>query len=519
MRNEPLLTRRGTKVNLPAGGTQTGELRWATDTKELFIDDGTDNFRINNPAGTGDMLLGTAQTVTAAKTFNAGTLKVGENVAVTALSTELNLLDGITVLSGSNTGDNATNTQYSGLASSKLDASALSSNARSLVASDYAGMRSQLSLSDTLTNLTLSANGKSLVASDYAGMKTQLSLGSAAYTASGCYATSAQGTLADNAVPKTTTITATAPLTINGTTSADLSANRTLAIGSGNVTVTAGNLVIATSGNGIDFSATADATAVAATGSIAGTKPNDGDTLTIDTKVYTFKTTLGTTEGNILIGADVAASLSNLSAAIMHGTGSGTLYYCAAVHPTVSSATVGTPVTSVTLTAKTAGSLGNTILLITSAARITVSAVSLTGGINATMSSELFNDYEEGTWDGYLVPQTSGSIVMNVLICHYTKKGREVTVTGNISVTSVSSPVGHLWLTGIPFAATNFSKAGFGINGHNLNASSSQVTGWMSGAQQAIVIHGWDSTTGARVAAAGYIKAGSIITFNCSYFI
>jgi hypothetical protein len=46
-------------------------------------------------AGSGDMLLGTAQTVTAAKTFNAGTLKVGEDVAITATATELNVLDGI----------------------------------------------------------------------------------------------------------------------------------------------------------------------------------------------------------------------------------------------------------------------------------------------------------------------------------------------------------------------------------------------------------------------------------------
>ena len=56
-------------------------------------------------ASAGDMFLATAQTVTGAKTFNAGTLKVGENVAVTSTSTELNLLHGITVLSGSNTGN------------------------------------------------------------------------------------------------------------------------------------------------------------------------------------------------------------------------------------------------------------------------------------------------------------------------------------------------------------------------------------------------------------------------------
>jgi hypothetical protein len=51
MRNEPLITRRGTKADLPAGGTRQGELRWATDTKELFMDDGTENFLLNSTYG------------------------------------------------------------------------------------------------------------------------------------------------------------------------------------------------------------------------------------------------------------------------------------------------------------------------------------------------------------------------------------------------------------------------------------------------------------------------------------
>jgi hypothetical protein len=35
--------RRGAKVNLPASGTREGELRFATDTKDLYIDDGINN--------------------------------------------------------------------------------------------------------------------------------------------------------------------------------------------------------------------------------------------------------------------------------------------------------------------------------------------------------------------------------------------------------------------------------------------------------------------------------------------
>lgn len=46
------------------------------------------------------------------------------------------------------------------------------------------------------------------------------------------------------------------------------------------------------------------------------TQPNDGDTFTINGLTFTFKTTLGTTAGNILIGGSAAAAQTNLIAAL-----------------------------------------------------------------------------------------------------------------------------------------------------------------------------------------------------------
>lgn len=46
------------------------------------------------------------------------------------------------------------------------------------------------------------------------------------------------------------------------------------------------------------------------------TQPTDGDTVTINGVVFTFKTTLGTTAGNVLIGADADAARLNLTALI-----------------------------------------------------------------------------------------------------------------------------------------------------------------------------------------------------------
>ena len=46
------------------------------------------------------------------------------------------------------------------------------------------------------------------------------------------------------------------------------------------------------------------------------TQPSDGDTFTINGLTFTFKTTLGTTGGNILIGGSAAAAQANLIAAL-----------------------------------------------------------------------------------------------------------------------------------------------------------------------------------------------------------
>lgn len=56
------------------------------------------------------------------------------------------------------------------------------------------------------------------------------------------------------------------------------------------------------------------------------TQPTDGDTVVISGVTFTFKTTLGSTAGNVLIGADAAAARANLKLAVEKGSGAGTNY-------------------------------------------------------------------------------------------------------------------------------------------------------------------------------------------------
>jgi hypothetical protein len=56
------------------------------------------------------------------------------------------------------------------------------------------------------------------------------------------------------------------------------------------------------------------------------TQPTDGDTVVISGVTFEFKTTLGSTAGQVLIGANVAAARANLKLAVEGGSGAGTNY-------------------------------------------------------------------------------------------------------------------------------------------------------------------------------------------------
>ena len=61
-------------------------------------------------------------------------------------------------------------------------------------------------------------------------------------------------------------------------------------------------------------------TILAGMGTLTSTvvSPTDGDTVTIGSKTYTFKTILTPTEGQVLIGGSAAIALRNLKSAINH---------------------------------------------------------------------------------------------------------------------------------------------------------------------------------------------------------
>jgi len=137
------------------------------------------------------------------------------------------------------------------------------------------------------------------------------------------------------------------------------------------------------------------------------------------------------------------------------------------------------------------------------------------------MTSELLDDYEEGTWTGALVAGTSGTITLNASFRtgSYTKIGRLVTVTGLFYVDSVSSPVGSLSLTGLPYVINSggaFARTAAAVSATGLAATATTaITGRGLAAESQIQLHKY--VAGSIADLAGDVKADSQFYVSMSY--
>jgi hypothetical protein len=125
----------------------------------------------------------------------------------------------------------------------------------------------------------------------------------------------------------------------------------------------------------------AQAAVVIAAPETGGISPINGETVTIDGKVYTWQTVLTNVDGNLQIDADVQICANSLFGAITLGPGSGTLYAAATtLHPTVglgSLANAGPP--RVTVIADAAGVAGDGIACTTTMVQDPISGVFRSG--------------------------------------------------------------------------------------------------------------------------------------------
>lgn len=114
-----------------------------------------------------------------------------------------------------------------------------------------------------------------------------------------------------------------------------------------------------------------------------GTAPANNDTVTIGSKVYTFKTTLTGAADEVLIGASAAIALDNLKSAINATAGAGTTYGTGTVAHTQVTATTNTDTTQV-VQAISYGTVGNAIATTETSAQLSWGAATLANGVDQT---------------------------------------------------------------------------------------------------------------------------------------
>ena len=148
---------------------------------------------------------------------------------------------------------------------------------------------------------------------------------------------------------------------------------------------------------------------------------------------------------------------------------------------------------------------------------------SATADGSGTMTSELLNDYEEGVFDAFFITG-GGTVTINPGSnqCRYTKIGRLVTVQGDISVSSVSSPTGALLISGLPYTIAT------GAEGNAYSAASLFPSGLQATATGQIVGYGVAGTSsiymyryelGTIIGLAPSAQAASDFIFSMTYSV
>ena len=155
--------------------------------------------------------------------------------------------------------------------------------------------------------------------------------------------------------------------------------------------------------------------------------------------------------------------------------------------------------------------------------------INLTGGQIAfpatavpSANANTLDDYEEGTWTAAFAATTSGTITINESYNtgRYTKTGRLVMIQGRFQVTSVSSPVGDLQITGLPFTACSGGSCANAVSIHASALEATAITalqGFIDASTTILYIRRFEA--GGQPAVAASVKADSIFFITTSHTI
>jgi hypothetical protein len=141
---------------------------------------------------------------------------------------------------------------------------------------------------------------------------------------------------------------------------------------------------------------------------------------------------------------------------------------------------------------------------------------------SGTGTSELFDDYEEGTWTPVLSDGTNNATMSANSAGSYTKIGRLIVLNASVETTSLGSVTGAIRITGLPYSnltGTPFYASGVAGYGELLNITAGQSVGLAINSGNAhINLNLWDAAGGISPMQASEWSADGVITFSISYF-
>ena len=211
------------------------------------------------------------------------------------------------------------------------------------------------------------------------------------------------------------------------------------------------------------------------------------------------------------LSLEVATNINPANAAVsISPTGTGTVTINPATASTINNMSIGATTASTGRFTSVTATTGN-VVIGTSGQGIDFSATPGTG------TSELLDDYEEGTWTPVVSDGTNNATMGGDNGGQYTKIGNCVTFTAFVVVQTINSVGNNARVTGLPFASTSTATRAAAAVGYgaSLNITAGQVVGAYVQAfgNTHIVLTIWDATTGTSN------MTGTLISDDGSMFI
>ena len=141
----------------------------------------------------------------------------------------------------------------------------------------------------------------------------------------------------------------------------------------------------------------------------------------------------------------------------------------------------------------------------------------------AGMTSQLLNWYEEGTWTPVVSDGTNNATMGGSNGGEYTRVGRAVHFTAQVSVTTINSVGASAIIKGLPFVngtnTQNRAGVAFGYGSSLAITAGNSVTGYVEINQSFIQLHVWSAATGTTEMTGTQISDGANLFISGTYFI